>query len=542
MKNIKTITKKINLPKKSIIAYGDYKAKIDMSFLSDSNMNGKLVLVTAMTPTKFGEGKTTMSIGLADGLNYIGQNAILSLREPSLGPVFGLKGGATGGGKSQVIPSEDINLHFNGDMHALTSSINLISAVIDNEIYRGNKLNIDPNRVLWKRAIDINDRALRDIIVSNNPSDGISRKDGFIITVASELMAIMCLANDELDFLDKISRILVAYTYDNKPILLKDLKITHAVMKLMKEALKPNLVQTLEGNPAIIHGGPFANIAHGCSSIIATKLGLKISPIVITEAGFGADLGAEKFFDIKCRVGNLNPQLVVFVITLRAILEHGGFKENSKVSKKEAVITGFSNVKRHIENLKKFNVPILIVLNSFPDDKNKTNKEALEELNKQIKVLLENDKKIDFSVSNSYLLGGKGAADFARKALSMLNNNQSKYQPLYELNTPVTGKITKIASEIYRAEKVEFSERALKQISDINKEGYSDFSICVAKTPLSFSDDPLLVNAPTGFTLHVDNITVNTGSKFIIVETGKILRMPGLPLIPAAVKMEDEKY
>lgn len=514
--------------------YGNDKAKIDVKCIENlQKKNGDIVLVTAITPTKAGEGKTTMSIALADGLNAIGEQAILCLREPSVGPVFGIKGGATGGGKAQVVPSEEINLHFTGDMHALTSSINLISAIIDNHIYRGNELKIDPEKVVWRRALDMNDRALRDVTVSDD-GKGFKRKDHFQITVASELMAILCLSDNEEDFLRRIKRILVAYTIEDKPVFLSELKISHAIMKLMRKALKPNLVQTLEGNPCLIHGGPFANIAHGCNSLIATKLATKLAPIVVTEAGFAADLGAEKFFDIKARIGNLKPKLAVLVATIRALKLHGGANDQelnkSDVAK---MIEGTKNLEQHLVNLQKYNLPVLIAINHFQNDSEE-----------EVKALIDwcNARRYQVTFVDSFLNGSQGANDFAIKVRQMLKTYASSFRPLYPLEMSIKDKIKTIAKEIYRAKDVKFSSKALKGIKLIETLGFQNIPVCIAKTPHSFSDDPTLLNVPKDFTLHVREVYISAGAGFAVCLTGELLTMPGLPKIPSAVKMEESDY
>ncbi len=531
MNNIYEIAKKIGLKESDIIPYTLEMGKIsaDANKRTSQNKNGKLVLVTAITPTKAGEGKTTSSISLHDGLQSIGVNSLLCLREPSLGPVFGLKGGATGGGKSSVIPSEEINLHFTGDMHALTSSINLISAIIDNHIYQGNELCIDPNHIVWNRAIDMNDRALRSVTVAMDDKKAIPHHDEYVITVASELMAILCLANDEDDFAKRVGNIIVAYTFDKKPVYLRELKITNAILKLMKQALLPNLVQTLEGNPVIIHGGPFANIAHGCNSLIATKLALKLAPIVITEAGFGADLGAEKFFDIKSRVGNLHPDCVVLVATIRALKLHGGQLFEDLVNENtEALKIGLANLKKHYENLTKFKVPVVVCINRFEND-----------TNNEIKLLEEwcKNNKIEFALCDGFSNGSKGSKDYAELVLKTLKSKSSNFKVLYELKESITDKILKICTEIYGASGVNYTDIALDQIRNIVDLGYGDLPICIAKTPQSLSDNAKLLNVPKDFNICIREVKLSAGAGFIVVLTGKVMTMPGLPKVPAAVKM-----
>ena len=531
---ITDIAKKAGISEKYLEPYGKYKAKIDMNIMEElkNKPNGKLVLVTAITPTKAGEGKTTTSIALADGLAKIKKKCMLVLREPSLGPVFGIKGGATGGGKVSIGPSEDINLHFTGDMHALTSSINLVSAIIDNHIFQGNELNIDPNRIVWKRAIDMNDRALRNITIAEGNNEGVTRKDGFIITVASEMMAIMCLAENKEDFIERVNKVIVAYTKDDVPVTIKDLRISKAIYKLMKDALNPNLVQTLEHNPCLVHGGPFANIAHGCNSLMATKLALKLSDIVVTEAGFGADLGAEKFFDIKCRKGNLKPDMAVMVATIRALKMHGGaMQENLELENVDAMLEGCKNLDRHMQNIKKFGVPAIIAINHFASDK---------EI--EIKALTKWCKERGYVVSflDGFIKGGDGAIDLANKVMETLETKRSNFHPLYELNMPIKDKIIKIAKEIYRAKEVNFLEEAEKDILKFEHLGFANVPVCIAKTPQSFTDNAKLIGAPNDFVITVRSVSLSAGAGFIVALTGNILTLPGLPKVPAAVRMEDE--
>ena len=534
--NIEKVGKKLGLKKKDIIPYGYYIGKIQPL----DNPKGKLILVTAITPTKAGEGKTTTSIALGDALDKLGKKTCICLREPSLGPVFGLKGGATGGGKVTVEPSDDINLHFTGDFHALTSSINLVSAVIDNHIYQGNELDIDPDTISWKRALDMNDRELREIEIGLGPVskksgknlNGIVRKDGFIITVAHEMMAIMCLAKSREDFQKRLGEMTVAYSHSKKPITVKDLKVTNAIMKLMDKALLPNIVQTSYHVPTLIHGGPFANIAHGCNSIIATKTALSLADYVVTEAGFGADLGAEKFLDIKCQEAGLKPDLVVLVATIRALKLHGGvpFEELDKENL-EALKNGISNLERHLENMRKFGLNVIININRFASD-----------TNKEVKLLEKwcEQQNVPFSLNEAFLKGVKGSLDLGEKVLKALDENKSSYKPLYIRNQlSVEDKIERISKEIYRAKDVIYSDLAKEKLDLIKKNGYEDYYICMAKTPLSFSDDQNLLGAPTNFDIHIKDIEIATGAKFIIPITGSIMRMPGLPKVPEAVKMED---
>ena len=533
---IDEIAKIAGIPLTYIAPYGKFKAKIDTSIFDvlKNVSDGKLVLVTAITPTKAGEGKTTTSIALAEGMAKINQKAILSLREPSLGPVFGIKGGATGGGLASIDPRDDINLHFTGDMHALTSSINLIAAVIDNHIYQGNELRINPQRIVWRRAMDMNDRALRDIIIGRGEKNGIERQDGFVITVASELMAILCLAKDEEDFRERVQKIIVAFNVDEEPIRVRDLKISHAIMKLMKDALKPNLVQTIENNPVLIHGGPFANIAHGCNSLIALKLSRKLAPIAITEAGFGSDLGAEKFFDIACRYGEMKPDGVVMVATLRALKMHGGqLLEKISEENVEALLKGVNNLRVHLENIKKFGVPSVVAINHFASD-HQSEIEALE------KWCEENGYVVSFL--DGYLKGGEGAVDLAQKVVKMLDTEPSHYKPLYKLDLSIEEKIEKICKQIYRAGKVEYSKFAREQIAKFDQLGYGALPVCMAKTPLSLSDNPEVIGAPEGYTITIRELCLSAGAGFVVALTGNILTMPGLPKVPSAVLMEDLPY
>lgn len=536
MERIEKIAKKAGIDEKYVLPYGHYKAKIDMALYDElkGKKDGKLLLVTAITPTKAGEGKTTTSIALTEGLAKIGQNVMLCLREPSLGPVFGIKGGATGGGLASIEPKEDINLHFTGDMHALTTSINLISAIIDNHIFRGNELNIDPNKVVWKRALDMNDRALRDVEVGLGKGNGTPRTDHFLITVASEMMAILCLAKDEEDFLRRINNIIVAYTYDDRPIRLEELRISHAIMKLMREALKPNLVQTVENNSTLVHGGPFANIAHGCNSIIALKLALKLGDIVVTEAGFGADLGAEKFFDICCPSGDLKPDGAVVVATIRALKMHGGASlEDSDKRNVDALLAGAENLSTHVENVKKFGVPVVVAINHFAIDHD----EEVEALR-----LYCINKGYEVAFLDGFLKGGDGSTELAKKVVEMLNTTKSAYHPLYDKNQPIKDKIATICREIYRAKDVQYTDLALEQIAKYEKMGFDKTPICMAKTPQSLTDDPLILGAPRDFIITIREVNLSAGANFLVALTGAILTMPGLPKVPAAVKMEDEPY
>lgn len=534
MKNISDIAKAAHIPSEYVIPYGNDKAKIDLRINDHiEDKHGKLVLVTAITPTKAGEGKTTTSIALTDGFHKIGVDSLLCLREPSLGPVFGIKGGATGGGLASITPAEDINLHFTGDMHALTSSINLIAAIIDNHIYQGNQLCIDPNRILWKRALDMNDRSLRDITVMQGDKKGTPHKDEFVITVASEMMAILCLSKDQDDFIRRINEIVVAYNFNGEVVRLKELRISHAITKLMKAAFNPNLVQTLEGNPCIIHGGPFANIAHGCNSIIATKLALKLAPVVVTEAGFGADLGMEKFFDIKCRVAGLKPDGVVMVATIRALKMHGGQAfEDLTNENVEALLNGVDNLKQHCENVAKYHVPFVVCINHFDSDTEAETKALRSWCEKQ-------GYKVAFC--SAFTNGGDGAVELANTVKEMLETTTSNFAPLYDEKLPIKEKISKICKEIYRCRDIIYTETALENIKDIEALGYDKTPVCIAKTPQSFTDNPKILGAPRDFDITIREVRLSAGAGFIVPLTGAIMTMPGLPKVPAAVLMEDKE-
>ena len=531
MLEIHEIAKKLNIDDKYVIPYGKDKAKIDLEIKKEvaENKDGKLVLVTAITPTKAGEGKTTTSIGLTDGMHKIGVNSLLCLREPSLGPVFGLKGGATGGGKASVTPSEDINLHFTGDLHALTSSINLIAAIIDNHIYQGNQLGIDPNRIVWKRALDMNDRALRSITINLDDKKATPHHEEFVITVASELMAIFCLAKDEEDFARRVNNIIVAYTFENKPVRLEELHITNAILKLMRVALNPNLVQTLEENPVLIHGGPFANIAHGCNSLIASKLALKLAPVVITEAGFASDLGAEKFLDIACRVGEMKPNAVVMVATIRALKMHGGqLFEDLDQENVEALLGGVGNLKKHMDNIAKYGVPAVVCINHFASDTEKETAALIKWCEEQ---------HYDYAFCSGFADGGAGAVALAKKVKEVLDTKESHYKPLYDTNLPIKEKIETIAKEIYGAGEVVYSELAEQQIKEFTDLGFDKTPICIAKTPQSLTDNPKILGAPTGFTITIREVRLSAGANFIVPLAGSVMTMPGLPKVPAATKM-----
>ncbi len=528
MLDIREIAKKLNLSEDELIMYGKYKAKVLHKYSDTSN--SKLILVTAMNPTKYGEGKSTVTIGLGDALQLQGKKTAIALREPSLGPVLGIKGGACGGGYSQVVPMEDINLHFTGDFHAITSANNAIAAFIDNSIFQGNPLNIDPEKVTWHRALDMNDRALRNVQIGlGGKTSGIPRPDHFDITVASEIMAVLCLSKDMNDLRKRINEMIVAYTFDDKPITCKDLKVTGAVLMLLKDAMIPNLVQTLEHTPAFIHGGPFANIAHGCNSIIATKTALSLADYVVTEAGFGADLGAEKFLDIKCQVGNLTPSAVVIVATIRSLKLNGGMNdENLKEESIEFLEKGLPNLEKHIENIQKYNLPYIVVLNKFPTD-----------TDKEVEFLSDYLKKNNhpFSVSHAYLEGSKGLEDCAKKIVKLCDL-ENKFKPLYDINLPVKDKIERIAKEIYGAKDVNYSEDALKVLDKVSEMNLNNYFVCVAKTQYSLSDNAKLLCRPKDFTLNVRDLKICSGSKFVVVYTGKILTMPGLPAKPAGENMD----
>ncbi|KEZ87668.1 formate--tetrahydrofolate ligase [Clostridium sulfidigenes] len=527
------VGKTLGLTENDLDLYGKYKAKISLDVLANrkDKGDGKLVLVTAINPTPAGEGKSTVTIGLGQALCSLGQNAVIALREPSLGPVFGVKGGAAGGGYAQVVPMEDINLHFTGDMHAITTTNNLLSAAIDNHIHQGNELRIDSRRIIFKRVLDMNDRALRDIVVGmGGKPNGFLREDGFTITVASEIMAILCLSNNLMDLKERFGKILVAYDLDGNPIYCKDLKVQGAMAMLMKDAIKPNLVQTLDNTPAIIHGGPFANIAHGCNSILATKMALKLGDYAITEAGFGADLGAEKFFDIKCRYGGLKPNCVVIVATIRALKHHGGVKKDElNIPNVEALSRGVVNLEKQIENIQKFNVPVVVAINKFISDSDEEVK-FIEEFCKA--------KGVEVSLTEVWEKGAEGGKDLANKVISTIKNKESKFQVLYNEELDIKEKIKVIAREIYGADDVEFTASAKKQISEIEKLGLHKVPICVAKTQNSLSDNPALLGRPTGFNISVKEVKLSNGAGFIVALTGTIMTMPGLPKVPAANKID----
>ena len=526
---IKDVAAKLGISEDEIVNYGKYKAKVSLDVVQrlQDKPDGKLILVTAINPTPAGEGKTTTNIGLSMGLNKIGKTAITALREPSLGPSFGVKGGAAGGGYSQVVPMEDINLHFTGDFHAITTSNNLISALLDNHIQQGNALGIDPRKVVWKRVLDMNDRALRNIVIGlGGKPDGMPRQDGFDITVASEIMAIFCLASDLEDLKERVANIIVAYKFDGSPVFVRDLKAQGAVALLMKDAIAPNLVQTLENTPALIHGGPFANIAHGCNSMLATKLGLKLADYTVTEAGFGADLGAEKFFDIKARFGDLKPDAAVIVATVRALKHHGGVKKDDWGKENfELLAKGFENLEKHIENVNKFGVPAIVAFNKFPTD---TDAE-LDFVIKKCEAL-----GATAVVSEVWGKGGAGGEELAKKVVEVVEKGEAKFKPLYDVEESIKAKIEKIAKEIYGADGVDFTSSCQKTIANIEKMGFDKMPICMAKTQYSMTDDPTIAGRPRNFRITVRDIKVSRGAGFLVALTGEIMTMPGLPKVPAA--------
>ena len=530
---IKEVASQIGLTEDDLELYGKYKAKISLETIKrlENEKDGKLVLVTAINPTPAGEGKTTTMIGLGQALNKIGKNAIVAMREPSLGPCFGVKGGAAGGGYAQVVPMEDINLHFTGDIHAITAANNLISAMLDNSLHQGNPLNIDTRSIVWKRVVDLNDRALRHTVCGlGGKVNGVPREDGFDITVASEIMAILCLASDLEDLKQRASRMIVAYNYEGNPVTVEDLKATGAVTILLKDAIKPNMVQTLDHTPVFVHGGPFANIAHGCNSVMATKLAMKLGEYAITEAGFGADLGAEKFFDIKCRQANLNPDACVIVATVRALKMHGGVDKKSLATENlEALSKGIENLEKHIENVKKFGVPVIVAINAFPTD---TNAE-LELLNQKCEAL-----NVQVSISKVWELGADGGIDLANKLVQLLETTTSDFKPLYECDLSIKQKIETIAKEVYGASGVIFDRKANLTIKRLERLGLDSLPICMAKTQYSLSDDASLLGRPTNFSIKINEIIVSAGAGFIVAISGDIMRMPGLPKVPAACNMD----
>lgn len=530
---IKEIAKSLSIEEDDLEFYGKYKAKLPLSLVDkySDRPDGKLILVTAINPTPAGEGKTTVTVGLGEAMSKIGKNAVIALREPSMGPVFGIKGGAAGGGYAQVIPMEDINLHFTGDMHAITAANNLLCAIIDNHIQQGNELSIDPRRILFKRCLDMNDRALRNVIVGlGGKLNGVPREDGFMITVASEVMAILCLASDIDDLKLRLGRILVAYTYDGKPVYAKDLQVVGAMAALLKDAIKPNLVQTLENTPALMHGGPFANIAHGCNSVTATKLGLKLADYCITEAGFGADLGAEKFLDIKCRYAGLKPSCIVIVATIRALKYNGGVaKSDLKYENVSALEKGIVNLKTHIENMKKYGVPVVVAINRFMTD-----------TDEEIKFIEDFCEKQDVLVSLTEVFanGGNGGVDLAKKVVKTIEEKPSDFKPLYDAELPIKEKLDIIAREIYRADGAVYTKSAEKAIAEIEALGKDKLPVCVAKTQYSLSDDQTKLGKPENFTITVRDVRLSAGAGFIVALTGDIMTMPGLSKQPAAYSID----
>lgn len=537
LKPIVEIAERIGLTFDDLELYGKYKAKIDYQTIEKvkQNKDGKLILVTAINPTPAGEGKSTVTIGLADGLNQIGKNAMIALREPSLGPVMGVKGGAAGGGYAQVLPMEEINLHFTGDMHAITTANNALSAFIDNHIHQGNELNIDTRRVIWKRAVDLNDRALREVFVGlGGPIQGVPRQDGFDITVASEIMAILCLATDLQDLKTRLANIVIGYTYQRKAVTVADLKVEGALTLLLKDALKPNLVQTIEGTPAFVHGGPFANIAHGCNSVLATQTALKLTDYVITEAGFGADLGAEKFLDIKVPHLSKAPDAIVVVATIRALKMHGGLDKTALTEENvDSVIKGFANLKQHIQNMQQYQIPVVVAINEFVTDTQKEF-ETLEKLCQEMDV--------NIARASVWANGGKGGRELAQVLVDTIDMQPSNYQRLYQDEQSIEEKCLAIVQKIYHGKQVTFSKKALNQLATFKKEGWDKLPVCMAKTQYSFSDDPSKLGAPQDFEIHIREFVPKLGAGFIVALTGDVMTMPGLPKKPAALNMDvDEK-
>lgn len=533
IKPISDIAEKLGISADELEFYGKYKAKLPLSLLKkyENKEDGKLILVTAINPTPAGEGKTTVTVGLGEAMNRIGKKAVIALREPSMGPVFGIKGGAAGGGYAQVIPMEDINLHFTGDMHAITAANNLLCAIIDNHIQQGNELRIDPRRILFKRCLDMNDRALRNVVIGlGGKVNGVPREDGFMITVASEIMAILCLSSGIKDLKDRLGSILTAYTYDGTPVYARDLNAVGSMAALLKDAIKPNLVQTLENTPALMHGGPFANIAHGCNSVTATRLALKLGDYCITEAGFGADLGAEKFLDIKCRCAGLKPSCVVIVATIRALKYNGGVPK-TELSKENIVAlkNGIVNLETHIENMKKYGLPVVVAINRFATD-TEAEIETIEAFCKE--------KDVPVSLTEVFARGGEGGKDLAEKVVKTIETKEAHFKPIYDEKLSIKEKLNVLAKEIYRAGDVVFTSNAEKAISEIEKLGKDKLPICVAKTQYSLSDDPQKLGSPKGFTLTVRDVRLSAGAGFIVALTGDIMTMPGLPKQPAAYKID----
>ena len=537
MKPVTEIAAKAGIDDKYIEQYGRYKAKIDLSLLRESKReNGKLILVTAITPTPAGEGKTTTTIGLADGLSRIGKNVVVALREPSLGPVFGVKGGAAGGGYAQVVPMEDINLHFTGDFHAIGAANNLLAAMLDNHIHQGNALGIDPRKITWKRCVDMNDRQLRNVVDGlGGKTNGVPREDGYDITVASEIMAVLCLSSDIIDLKERLARMIVGYTYDDKPVRCADLKAQGAMAALLKDALKPNLVQTLEGTPALVHGGPFANIAHGCNSVMATKLALKLGDYAVTEAGFGADLGAEKFLDIKCRMAGLTPAAVVVVATVRALKMHGGLaKTELGTENLEALEKGIPNLLRHVSNIKNvYGLPCVVAVNRFPTD-----------TDAEIDFIIKKCRELGVNtiLSTVWAEGGRGGEALAREIVRICEEEKGDFRFSYTDDMSIEEKINAVVTKVYGGDGVTFTPQAKAQIAQLEALGFGKCPICVAKTQYSFSDDPTKLGAPEGFTVTVRNVKVSAGAGFVVVLTGDIMTMPGLPKVPAAERIDVDEF
>ncbi len=533
MTPITEIAKKVGIPDEYLEQYGKYKAKVDYNLLKDGkSKNGKLVLVTAMTPTPAGEGKTTTTIGLADGLSLIGKNVVVALREPSLGPVFGVKGGAAGGGYAQVVPMEDINLHFTGDFHAIGAANNLLAAMLDNHIHQGNALGIDTRRITWKRCVDMNDRQLRNVVDGlGGKANGVPREDGYDITVASEIMAVFCLASSIDDLKERISRIVVGYNFNGEPVTAGDLKAVGAMTALLKDAIKPNLVQTLEGTPAFVHGGPFANIAHGCNSVIATRMAMHLGDIVVTEAGFGADLGAEKFLDIKCRMAGLTPDAVVIVATIRALKMHGGLQKTELNNENlEALEKGIPNLLRHVSNIKNvYKLPSVVAVNRFPSD-----------TDAEVQLIIDKCRELGVNVvlSTVWADGGKGGVELAKEVVRLCEEEKGDFTFSYEDGMSLKEKINAVVTKVYGGKDVAYVQSALKQISELEAMGFGKCPVCIAKTQYSFSDNPALLGAPEDFTVTVKNVRVSAGAGFVVVLTGDIMTMPGLPKVPAAEKID----
>ncbi len=530
---IEAIAEKAGIPNDALEMYGKYKAKVDIHKVEGDEKTAKVVLVSAMNPTPAGEGKSTCTVGLSDAFNQLGKNVMVALREPSLGPVMGIKGGATGGGHAQVLPMEEINLHFNGDLHAITTANNALSAFIDNHIHQGNALNIDPRRISWKRVLDMNDRALRNVTIGlGGPAQGVPREDGFDITVASEIMAVLCLANSLEDLKDKLSQMVIGYTYDRKPVTVADLEVQGALALLLKEAIKPNLVQTMEGTPALIHGGPFANIAHGCNSIIATNTARKLSDIVVTECGFGSDLGGEKFMDIKARKGGFQPDVIVLVATIRALKMNGGVaKADLGEANVDALKAGIVNLEKHIENAKKFGVEPVVALNDFVTDTDEERQFVLDHIEKL---------GVRIALTKVWENGGAGGIELAEKVLEVLETPQD-FKFLYEDEMPITEKIETIVKEVYGGDGVQLTDKAKRQVAEIEKNGWGHFPVCMAKSQYSLSDNPKLLGRPTGFTVTVREVIAKAGAGFVVALTGDIMTMPGLPKVPSAVHMDVDK-